>query len=97
MITNNSELKDFFDELRMTENNIFNIYLQLAVVADEYKQLPIATIIPTVYDAYELFCKHDDKAVRIINAIENAEWSKLIDSLDITKLLQMDIHQKLER
>lgn len=83
---NNEQLYSIFTNLQKAHDNIFDVYIELTDYAEAYSTMEIASIIPNIYEAYEVFCKHQDKTERIIQAISSADWSKLVDAFDITKL-----------
>lgn len=84
----NQELNDLFIQVSIEEDNIFDVYLKLQDHVEEYSKMMISTIIPTIYEAYDVYFKHEDMVVKIVKAIGNADWSHLIESLDIEELFK---------
>lgn len=84
----NQELNDLFIQISIEADNIFDAYLMLQEHVDDYSQMAISSIIPTIFEAYEVYFKHEDMVVKIVKAIGNADWSHLIEGLDIEELFK---------
>lgn len=82
----NKELVTIFELAETNSDNIFDIYDALAVHAEAYAKLQIASVKPTIYDAYELYCNHKNKGMEILNAVLNADFSSIIDQFNLDKL-----------
>lgn len=84
----NSELKQIFEAVEIEAENIFDIYDALADFEESYREMNIAKIKPSIYDAYELYVTHKnkDKWKHILNAILKADYSELIAHFSLDKL-----------
>lgn len=82
----NNQLHTIFQTAESGADNIFDVYDFLNDYAEEYQEMPIAKVKPTIYDAYELYCSHKNKGLEILNAILKADYSAIIDQFDLEKL-----------
>ena len=82
----NKELITIFELAEASSDNIFDVYEALEVHADAYNEMSIANIVLTIYDAYELYCNHKNKANDVLNAIVNADFSSIVEQFDLGKL-----------
>lgn len=82
----NNELQIIFQTAEAESETIFDTYEFLIDYEEKYKDMPIAKIKPTIYDAYELYCSHKNKGMAILNAILKADYSDLINQFSLDKL-----------
>jgi len=83
----NLQLQTIFQSAEADSETIFDTYEFLADYAEEYLEMPMAKIKPTIYDAYELYCSHKNKVSDIIAAIINADYSNLINQFNFNDLI----------
>lgn len=82
----NLQLQTIFQSAEADSETIFDTYEFLADYAEDYLEMPIAKIKPTIYDAYELYCSHKNKGMAVLNAILKADYSDLINQFSLDKL-----------
>lgn len=82
----NKDLITIFELAEASSDNIFDVYEALEEHAEAYNEMSIAKIVLTIYDAYELYCSHKNKANDILNAIINADFGSIIEQFDLGKL-----------
>lgn len=87
-LKNNLDLDILFTQLTIEYDNIFDIYEELDKYKNAYKDLSIAKIVPDIYKAYELHYSHQDITAKIFNAISHADWSPILESLNIENLFE---------
>lgn len=84
----NKELITIFESTELLEDNIFDIYESLMDYEEEYQQLEISKIIPSIYDAYEIYCKHKNHIQETINYIMNEiDFSGIVEMFNLNNLL----------
>lgn len=83
----NQELQTIFQTAEAEAQNIFDVYEFLTDYEERYKEMPIAKVRHTIYDAYELYCSHKNKVSDIISAIINADYSNLINHFNFNDLI----------
>lgn len=84
----NKELVAIFEHAEKGNENIFDIYDELSLYAEEYNEMDIANIKYTIYDAYELYCAHKDNTTKILDAIFNGDYTKIVEAFDLKKLFE---------
>lgn len=82
----NNELKQIFEIAEAEAENIFDIYDFLINYEEEYKEMKIARVKPTIYDAYELYQKSKSPFEGILNMLLTADYSGIIEQFDLEKL-----------
>lgn len=82
----NKQLHTIFQAAEAESETIFDTYEFLMEYEEDYKEMPIAKVKPSIYDAYELYCSHKDKGMAILNAILKADYSEIIDQFNLDKL-----------
>jgi hypothetical protein len=83
----NNELQAIFIAAEEASENIFDIYEFLTKYEEQYKQSNFSKIKPSIYDAYELYYSHKNKAEEIISSILNADYTKLIEQFSLESLV----------
>jgi hypothetical protein len=85
----NKELTTIFDLAELNAENIFDTYDFLKDYEESYKEMQIANIKPTIYDAYELYCSHKNNVVEAVKYIlDEADFSSIIDAFSLTNLFE---------
>lgn len=82
----NNELQQIFQTAETNAESIFDIYDFLVDYEEEYKEMKISKIKPTIYDAYELYCSHKNKGLEVVQAILEGDYGKIISQFDLSKL-----------
>lgn len=84
----NKELITIFEKAEMGSENIFDIYDYLSLYEKDYQEFSLIKICPTIYDAYELYSKHQNKMIDAIKYFLNeADFSSIVNLFDFTDLL----------
>ena len=82
----NKELEAIFIVAEQNSENIFDVYDELSNYEDQYKEMNLAKIKPTIYDAYELYCEHKNKFMEMFDKVLTADYSAIIEQFDLKKL-----------
>lgn len=85
----NKELVKLFQHIEEDNNfNIFDIYESLSYYIEEYNEMEISNIKHTIYDAYELYHAHKDNTTKLIDAILNGDYTKVVEAFDLSKMIE---------
>ena len=82
----NKELEAIFIVAEQNSENIFDVYDELSNYEDQYKEMNLAKIKPTIYDAYELYCGHKNKFMEMSDKVLTADYNAIIEQFDLKKL-----------
>lgn len=84
----NEELKQIFETIEAEAENIFDIYDALTKFEEAYQEMSIAKIKPTIYDAYDTYCKHQPVWEKVLNKILTADYANIVEQFDLSKLVE---------
>ena len=99
----NQQLQQLFKNTCLSTENVFDAYIILSKKENEYKNSGFYKATKkSIYDAYEIYCKHEGSVLRAFKTISNMEMdditsamSTLVNIFDLNALLnQYDAEDK---